>query len=339
MKKWIIIGAVLVVLAGLVGTGVFLLNGLGGPADDEALADQGALDVGGVPFEVEMGEISSVMVLDAVVAAEPGEAVKARNGGTVTHLWVAEGAEVEEGAPIVNVKVPDETAPAGGDGEEASAPATTEVTLYAPTGGTVSGLDEILVGDVLEPGSAVAEVAPDEFRAVASIPANDLYRFYEDPEDIMLKIDKGPPAAACAFLTLGAGGGGGGEDADGESGGEGGGGGGAGGELTCRVPSDLQVFDGVQGKLSVTTGEARNVLVVPVTAVRGNADEGEVVVLAADGSEEVREVALGVSDGSLIEVTDGLSVGDTIMDPVPLDPRFDVPGAGDSEEQVTEEEG
>ncbi|MFJ9555015.1 HlyD family efflux transporter periplasmic adaptor subunit [Nocardiopsis sp. NPDC101807] len=338
MKKWIVIGAVLVVLGGLAGTGYFLLGRLGGPSD-EMLMDPSAMDVGGVPVEVEMGAISSVMVLDAVVEAEPGEAVKARGGGTVTHLWVADGAEVEEGAPIVNVRVQAETAPAPGDGEgDAQAPATTETTLYAPTGGTVSGLDDVLVGDVLEPGAAVAEVAPDQFRAVASIPANDLYRFYEDPEDIMLKIDKGPPADACEFLSLGTGGGGGGEDAGGETGEEGAGGDG-GSLLTCRVPSDLQVFDGVRGQLSVTTGEAENVLVVPVTSVRGTSEEGEVVVVSGDGSEEVREVRLGMSDGSLVEVTEGLGVGDMIMDPVPLDPRFDVPGAGDTEEDLMGEEG
>ena len=337
MKKWIIIGAVLVVLGGLAGSGYLLLRSLGGSADDDMLIAEGAMDVGGAPIEVEMGGISSVMVLDAVVEAEPGESVKARNGGTVTHLWVADGAEVEEGAPILNVRVPNESAPEDGGSDDASAPATSEVTLYAPTSGTVSGLDDVLVGDVLEPGAEPAEVAPDVFRAVASIPANDLYRFYEDPEDIMLKIDRGPPADVCEFLSLGADGG---ADAGGETGGEdAGGGGGGGSELVCRVASDLRVFDGVQGKLSVTTGEAENVLVVPVTSVRGTAEEGEVVVVSGDGSEEVREVGLGVSDGSFVEVTDGLSVGDMIMDPVPLDPRFDVPDAGDDEEDLMEGEG
>ena len=137
MKKWIVIGAVLVVLGGLAGTGYLLSGRLGDPSD-EMLMDPSAMDVGGVPVEVEMGGISSVMVLDAVVEAEPGESVKARNGGTVTHLWVADGAEVEEGAPILNVRVPNESAPEDGGSDDASAPATSEVTLCAPTSGTVS---------------------------------------------------------------------------------------------------------------------------------------------------------------------------------------------------------
>ncbi|QRN80677.1 MAG: peptidase M23, partial [Nocardiopsis sp. BM-2018] len=166
------------------------------------------------------------------------------------------------------------------------------------------------------------------------VPANDLYRLYDNPEDIMLKIDKGPPAAECEFIGVGAAEEGSApaeEEFDpftGESEGDG-----SGAEISCRVPSDLQVFEGVRGKMSVSTGEVEDVVVVPVTAVRGTAEEGEVIVVGEDGSEENREVALGLSDGQLVEVTEGLEVGETIMDPVPLDPRFDVPGDADDDEE------
>ena len=340
MKKWIIIGAVLVLVGGLTGAGYLLVSRLGGPgAGEDAGMQEAALDVGGAPVEVVLGEVSSVLVLDAVVRAEPGEAVEARNGGTVSHLWVGEGAEVDRGAPVVNVRVPAEGAPVTGeDGQAPDAPTTEEVTLYAPAAGTVSGLEDVMVGDVLEPGAVVATVAPEEFRAVASIPPNDLYRFYEDPEDILLQIDQGPPAAACEFLSLGTAEGG--APVPEEGGGEGAedvGGGGGGAELACRVPADLEVFEGVQGQLSVSTGTATNALVVPVTAVRGTAGSGEVVVVGDDGTEETREVELGVSDGSSVEVTEGLSIGERVLDPIPLDPRFDVPGAYGSEDGFAEE--
>jgi hypothetical protein len=340
VKKWIIIGAVLVLVGGLTGAGYLLVSRLGGPGPGEdAGMQEAALDVGGAPVEVVLGEVSSVLVLDAVVRAEPGEAVEARNGGTVSHLWVGEGAEVDQGAPVVNVKVPAEGAPViGEDGQVPDAPTTEEVTLYAPAAGTVSGLEDVMVGDVLEPGAVVATVAPEEFRAVASIPPNDLYRFYEDPEDILLQIDQGPPAAACDFLSLGTAGGGvpvpGAGDGEGT---EDSGGGGGGAELACRVPADLEVFEGVQGQLSVSTGAAANAIVVPVTAVRGTAGSGEVVVVGEDGTEETREVVLGVSDGSSVEVTEGLSIGEMVLDPIPLDPRFDVPGAYDPEDEFAEE--
>ncbi|WP_304451725.1 peptidase M23 [Nocardiopsis sp. YSL2] len=336
MKKWIITGVALVALAGIVAAGFFLLPRLlGGVPGGDMDVDQGALDVGGVPVEVEMGSVDSLMVLDATVRAEPGEDVVARNGGTVTRVWVSDGSLVDSGAPVLNVAVPDAAAGGGEDGEGSG---TREVSLYAPAEGRVSGLEDLRVGDVLEPGAVAANVAPDEFLAVASVPANDLYRFYEDPHDIMLEITEGPPAAECEFLSLGAaeGGASGGEGAG--AGEEGGGGGGGSTELSCRVPSDLRVFEGVTGKMSIATGGAENVLVIPVTAVRGTSESGEVIVVASDGGEEVREVELGVSDGSSVEVVSGLSVGDQVLDPIPLDPRFDVPGAVAPGDESVEEE-
>ncbi|GAB2493151.1 efflux RND transporter periplasmic adaptor subunit [Nocardiopsis aegyptia] len=347
MKKWIITGVALVALAGIVAAGLLLLPRLlGGAGGEDMDAGQGALDMGGAPVEVQMGSVDSLMVLDATVRAEPGEDVEARNGGTVTRVWVSDGSLVDNGAPVVNVAVPDAAA---GDGEDGEGGGTREVSLHSPVEGRVSGLEDLRVGDVLEPGAVVANVAPDEFRAVASVPANDLYRFYEDPHDILLEITEGPPAAECEFLSLGAAeGGAAGDDGDtaGEGGefpgeefpGEVGGGSGGSAELSCRVPSDLRVFEGVTGKMSIATGGAENVMVIPVTAVRGTSESGEVIVIASDGTEEVREVELGVSDGSSVEVVSGLSVGDQVLDPIPLDPRFDVPGAVVPGDELTEEE-
>ncbi|MEU3230358.1 peptidase M23 [Nocardiopsis alba] len=319
MKKWIIVGAVTVLLLGLVGSGYLLLSRSGADPSDEDFIGT-ASDVSGEPVEVELGTVSSVLVLDAIVRAESGEKVRARQGGTVTHLWLNDGASVDKGAPVVNVSLPAEGGAVEGEDGEEDAPATREMTLYAPASGTLSGLDDVLVGDVLEPGATVATVSSGKFQAVAQVPANDLYRFYDDPGEIMLKIDKGPPAAECEFIGLGAG-----NDSSSEGDDETGGGEGGGSELSCRVPSDLTVFDGVQGKLSVSTGEAENVIVIPVTAVRGNSESGEVIVIGDDGSEEVREISLGLSDGNFLEVTEGLSVGEKVMDPIPLDPRFDIP--------------
>lgn len=338
MKKWIIIGAALTLLLGLVGSGYLLLSSFGGgdPGEDEFFSES-AVDVGGGPVEVELGTVSSLLVLDATVQAEPGKALKARQGGTVTHLWLNNGDTVENGAPIINVKVPAE--PTAGEDDEEAGPTTTEVTLYAPAAGKIKGMGDVQVGDVLEAGATVATVAPDEFRAVATVPANDLYRLYDDPEDIMLKIDKGPPAAECKFIGLGAAKEGSApaeEEFDPFAGGSDDGGG-PGAELSCRVPSDLPVFEGVKGKLSVSTGEAEDVVVIPVTAVLGTAEEGQVTVVAEDGGEELREVKLGLSDGQLVEVTEGLEVGETIMDPVPLDPRFDVPGDMEYDEEFEDD--
>ena len=332
MKKWIIIGAVALLLVIAVAVGGRFLSGSPGGSDEE-FPVEGAADMDATPHTVGSGTIDSVMVLDATVRSEPGKSIKAQKGGQVVHLWVDDGAAVEQGAPILNVKYTEEPGPGGGTAEDGApaAPVTREVSLYAPLDGKVTGLADVQVGDVLEPGSVVATVSPEVYRAVAEVPANDLYRFPEEPQDILLEIKNGPLPAPCDFLSLGVTSGEDGPEAP-DVGGPGLPMGAAGtvGELACRVPDGIQVFEGVQGKLSISTGRVEDVVVVPVTSVRGTTGEGEVIVIAQDGTEEVRPVELGLSDGSLIEVVSGLEVGEQVMDPIPLDPRFDVPGADDA---------
>lgn len=57
---------------------------------------------------------------------------------------------------------------------------------------------------------------------------------------------------------------------------------------------------------------------IPVTAVKGGAGNGVVWVDAGDGSEpEERTVKLGVNDGEMVEVVEGLAEGDGIRQFVP----------------------
>ncbi|MDA2811993.1 hypothetical protein O4J56_15225 [Nocardiopsis sp. RSe5-2] len=344
MKRWIIVAAVAVVLVGGAG-GAWALWGGGPPPPDEAAAGGGLTESSAVP--VEVGDITDTVVLDAVVQEDPAKEVVAKRGGTVTRVWVGEGQEVAQGAPIATVRAPaDAPADGGGDAEgEGGAdggdgPRMQEQNLTAPVGGKVTGLGDLEAGDPVEPGAAVASISGGRYRAVAEIPPNDLYRFYDDPEEITLKIDKGPPAEECGLISLGA------KDSSSDSGSDDGdeempdefmmpeadsGGGEATAQLTCRVPDDMKVFAGVTGKVSVTTGSSKGALLVPATAVRGGTEEGQVVVVGPDGAEEERDVALGITDGEMIEVTEGLEEGEQVLDPVPLSEEFDVPGGGDGE--------
>ncbi|TDQ54702.1 hypothetical protein EV190_10115 [Actinorugispora endophytica] len=341
MKKWIIVGAVLAVLLCTAGAGGYLLLSSGSEAGEDFTAPGTGLVAESEPVEVRHGEISSRVVLSATVTAAPGKAVESKRSGTVARVWLSDGQSVEEGAPVVTLTVADEVPAAAGAGDdgEAAAPATTEVVVRAPATGTVAGLGDLAVGDPVEAGP-IAEVVKDEFRAVARIEPNEVYRFYEDPHEIMLKIDRGPAPEPCEFMSLGTGetsGADGSDSAAEDAPGAGGAADGADGasiELVCRIPDSLKVFPGVQGQLSIVTGRARNALIVPVTAVRGSVDEGEVLVVGEDGSEEVREVGLGISDGENVEVVRGLSIGDRVMDPVPLSEEFDVPSAPPGGDEV-----
>lgn len=325
MKKWITLGLTVAVLLGGLGFGGYVLfSSVVPPPEPDPPGTEPLTE--GQPVEVRRADIESRIVLDATIVAEPGVAVKVRTAGTVARVWLADGQRVERGAPVVTLTVPAADGEAAGAEDSGVAP-TTETVVRAPASGTLSGLGDLAVGDPVDPGE-IAQVTEDEFRAVASIAPNDVYRFYEEPEEILLQIDRGPAPEPCEFLSLEAG------DTVAEDSGDGGPGGGPAGalELACRVPDGLRVFPGVRGQLSIMTGQAKNALVIPLTAVRGSVDEGEVLLVSEDGSTQVREVALGISDGEDVEVLSGLSLGDRVVDPIPLVEEFDVPTFPESEE-------
>ena len=68
-------------------------------------------------------------------------------------------------------------------------------------------------------------------------------------------------------------------------------------------------------------------LVVPVTAVQGSVQQGNVWVVGADGAQEERAVVLGLTDGDQVEVREGLAEGDQVLQFVPVpDDTVPVPG-------------
>jgi multidrug efflux pump subunit AcrA (membrane-fusion protein) len=74
-------------------------------------------------------------------------------------------------------------------------------------------------------------------------------------------------------------------------------------------------------------GVADNVLTVPITAVEGSAQTGNVYFVLPDGTTEVRPVTLGLNDGVNVEVKEGLAEGDLILQFIPG--ATAVPGTGE----------
>ena len=88
--------------------------------------------------------------------------------------------------------------------------------------------------------------------------------------------------------------------------------------VRCAVPTDQVVFAGLPATMDLALGQVDDALVVPVTAVQGGAGTGNVWVDAGDGSEPAeRPVTLGVNDGTMVEVVDGLAEGDMVRQFVP----------------------
>lgn len=259
------------------------------------------------------------------VAATP---VRATAEGTINKVFVGNGTAVEQGAPIVDVRV--ETPSTGTTEDGQPLPATvTFATVVAPAAGVVSGLD-LVAKQPVAVGDVVARVAPEAYRATATLGAAQLYRLTSRPSEATVTITDGPAPFTCTNLSLtsaGADGSGAGSSATGSSGtgsdgsdgaGADGTGGGAGGtQLRCDVPGGVTVFPGLEVTLAVSAGSAQGVLTLPTTAVEGTAQQGVVTVVDSDGGRSEKTVELGLNDGETVEVKAGLAEGDTVLQFVP----------------------
>jgi hypothetical protein len=82
--------------------------------------------------------------------------------------------------------------------------------------------------------------------------------------------------------------------------------------VLCLIPTKVRAYSGLTGTIAVKSRQANDVLVLPVTAVAGRAESGQVVLLQA-GKRTTRQVVLGATNGASIEIMDGLAEGDTVL--------------------------
>lgn len=87
--------------------------------------------------------------------------------------------------------------------------------------------------------------------------------------------------------------------------------------LVCTAPPRVKLINGAAVTLEVITQRAENALVVPVEAVAGGQGNGQVEVVEADGTRAIVEVALGLTDGKVIEIRSGLTGDETLSVPGP----------------------
>jgi HlyD family secretion protein len=93
---------------------------------------------------------------------------------------------------------------------------------------------------------------------------------------------------------------------------------------TSLEQGDAQLWPGLGATVRVVIGEKKDVLIVPTVALRYRMpDETYVVVRTADGKPHDQKVKIGLNDGIVAEVLDGLSEGQTVVIPLvpPLQPR------------------
>lgn len=87
----------------------------------------------------------------------------------------------------------------------------------------------------------------------------------------------------------------------------------AGVTMRCAIPDDVRVAAGMSGLMVLQMGQPHDAQALPVTAVVGSVDQGQVVVVHDNGTTEARTVQLGVSDIYNIEITGGLEPDEEVL--------------------------
>jgi macrolide-specific efflux system membrane fusion protein len=322
--------AILLAVVSVVGaTGYLAGNGAASPKPVvEKLPE---VDLSPRVIKARTGTVVSRLVLDATIAAEPAVPVRPEKSGTVTKIYFKAGQYVNDGEAVLEFKYTPEPVVPTNPKAKPKVPKPQTLSLRATVSGKVADLAARIGGQVSPEADAFA-VDRGRYRAVAKVDSKNVYKLYNKPKSIKMKIDHGPAPFSCPLIAYGAGVG---TKAQPDKNQEGMGGGGETGgaevEVTCKIPKHRKVFAGLPGKMSVLTAQASKVVVVPLSAVLGQTGNGAVTVVSKDGKKEVRKVKLGLNDGKQVEIKDGLDAGEDILDRAPEDPAFAGPGQGGAE--------
>ncbi|MBB5640342.1 efflux RND transporter periplasmic adaptor subunit [Cryobacterium roopkundense] len=266
---------------------------------------------------VALGTITNNVTLTATVSADAALPVKATAVGTVDELFVAAGTPVTAGDKIYDIRVetikdPVETTDALGQVTMTQPkPVITFSKVLAPTTGVLSSLT-VIHGQAVAVGDATGQVAPPSFSASGSLSPDQQYRLQTRPTEASVTITNGPAPFTCTGLTVSTPLAGAAAEpaagADGQTGGT---------TVTCAIPADVVVFSGLAAKITIAAGQADDVLVVPTTAVEGSAATGVIWFVLPDGTTEERPVTLGMTDGTSVQIIDGVAEGDMVNEFVP----------------------
>ena len=319
---WAVIAVALVVLA-------FRGSGATDAVDGDAAAPAPVqLDSPQVP--VALGTVQNTVTVTGTVVADAAVPLKVTAAGTVRKLLLAPGAAVAAGQGVLQVTVTTEQEPVttkDADGNEVVTPRkplVTTVTVNAPAAGTLSTLDA-LVDQVVAVGDPVGSISPGTLSVTAPLTQADQFRLLTAPATAEVTVQGGPAPFVCTGLTLGAAtttSSGSAPAADPAAGAPA-----TGTTARCTVPAGLPVFAGMAATVAVQAGTAENVLTLPITAVQGSVQAGNVWVVGEDGTPVETPVTLGLTDGQLIEVTTGLTDGQSVLEFVPV--ADDTPTGGD----------
>ncbi|KQR16821.1 efflux RND transporter periplasmic adaptor subunit [Cellulomonas sp. Leaf334] len=266
--------------------------------------------------EVSTATVTNAVTVQASVTADPAVVVRATLAGTVSKLLAADGAVVAVGTPVLEIRqeTPQDpivrTDPATGEQTTTERrPKVTLETVKAPVAGTLTL--PTLKDQVVSVGDEVGKVAPGTLSVTGTLTPDQQYRLVGAPTQAAVTLTGGPAPFECTGLRVGATPTTGTQQvSDGTTS--------SSGSVTCAIPAGITAFPGLGATVEITNGTAADAVVVPITAVQGTVQAGNVWVVAADGTNEKRAVVLGLTDGKNVQVTEGLAAGDTILEFIPV---------------------
>jgi len=269
--------------------------------------------------EATTGTITNAVTVRASVVADPAVPVRATLAGTVSQVLVADGAHVEAGTPVLEVRQETPRDPITRTDPETGETTVTErkpkvvlEQVTAPVAGTLSL--PTLKDQVVAVGDTVGQVSPGTLSVSGTLTPDQQYRLVGAPGEAQVTLKGGPAPFTCTNLRIGAS-----APTSAAPGSEPEGTSTTSGTVTCALPGDVTAFPGLGADLEIVNGTAEDAVVVPVTAVQGTVQRGNVWVVATEESEpEQREVGLGLTDGEVVQITEGLELGDLVLQFVPV---------------------
>jgi RND family efflux transporter MFP subunit len=85
-------------------------------------------------------------------------------------------------------------------------------------------------------------------------------------------------------------------------------------ETEVDVPNpSLELVPGMYAYASITTDEARGVVIAPVQAIDRKDDRVSAMIVASDGTLQARPITIGLEAPDRVEVRSGLAAGDLVV--------------------------
>jgi multidrug efflux pump subunit AcrA (membrane-fusion protein) len=308
---WAVIAAALVALA---------LKGAELDPPD-ALQPTGEITESVIP--VEKGSVTNAVTVPASVVTDPPVEIKATADGVIAEIE-ADDALVDKDTRVVWIKSEEVVEPlvevdekTGEETVTEQEPKVTWTSILAPVTGTVD--ISVLKDQAVTVGDVIGTVSPGTLSVSGTLTADQQYRLVGATGTAQVTLKGGPAPFTCTGLTIGAAAGGadatGGEGMIVEEAPEA-----ATGSVHCAIPPKVKAFSGLGGEIEITNGDAKDVVVVPISAVLGTSQTGKVWTVAKEGAEpEARDVALGLTDGLQVEITKGLKAGEQILEFTPVE--------------------